>query len=53
MPHLGLNYVQASYMEDTHLILQAYLANLQVAKEVLQQFSVASGLTIQWATSEA
>lgn len=35
MPHINLHYVQASYANDTHLILQADLDNLHVVKDIL------------------
>lgn len=53
LPHLQLEYIQASYIDDTHLILHVDLANLVVAKEILELFSQASGLTIHWVKSNA
>lgn len=53
VPHLHLEYVQAAYVDDTHLILHTSLENLVTAKSILQYFSDASGLHIQWAKSEA
>lgn len=52
MPHLNLHYVQASYANNTHLILSAKLGNSQATKDILQHFNIASSLTIQWTKSE-
>lgn len=53
IPHLHLDYIQATYADDTHLTLAIDLANFFEAKGILQRFSDASGLHIQWAKSKA
>jgi hypothetical protein len=50
---ISLQYLQASYAKDTHLVLDARLPNLLAAKEVLAKFANASGLAINWQKSEA
>lgn len=41
------------FANDTHFVLDPTLDNLLVTKNLLQDFGVASGLTIQWTKSEA
>jgi hypothetical protein len=53
VPSILLHYLQASYADDTHLVLDAEISNLLAAKTVLAKFANASGLAINWQKSEA
>jgi hypothetical protein len=50
---IQLEYIQASYADNTHSVLDAHPANLHVAKQILDRFAIALGLMIKWAKSEA
>lgn len=41
MPHLQVEYIQACYVDDTHLTLRANQTNLEATKRILQIFSIA------------
>jgi hypothetical protein len=45
--------LQSSYSDDTHLILAADTPNLKAARRLMDKFSAASGLNINWSKSEA
>jgi hypothetical protein len=53
IPDIPLEYIQSSYADDTHLVLAAPISNLQAAKIILDKFSAASGLSINWNKSDA
>lgn len=52
---LGLQaqYINGGFADDTHFVLDSALVNLQNIKALLEDFGVASRLTIQWMKSEA
>ena len=49
----SVEYLVSSYSDDTHLVLSAETSNLQAAKHLMDAFSAASGLTINWKKSDA
>lgn len=53
LPHIQLEYIQASYVDDTHFLLKVSLFNLKATKTLLHIFSIASSLAIQSGKSEA
>jgi hypothetical protein len=53
LPHIQMEYLQASYADDTHMVLDANPSNLHAAKRILDRFAIASGLSINWTKSEA
>lgn len=53
VPEIELKNLVAAYANDTHFLLHADYPNLLMAKSILQWYSIAIGLYIQWAKSEA
>jgi hypothetical protein len=55
LPGTDVEHIQASYADDTHLVLAADTSNshLFAAKEIFRRFSSATGLTLNWRKSEA